>query len=170
MSADIQIRPFVGNDRPACSAIFEQLKDWFGIPESNQRYLAGLSELTSFVAEQKGRVVAFTSLRLHNPQSAEIEVIAVDSSLHRQGIGQRLVVRLEGELRAQGFRLFHVKTLGPSDPYEPYQRTREFYIALGFVPLFETVELWGPDNPALILVKSIGEGVHATEPSSEPAG
>jgi hypothetical protein len=69
---------------------------------------------------------------------------------------------LEGELRARGFRLFHVKTLGPSDPYEPYRRTREFYIALGFVPLFETVELWGPDNPALILVKSIGEGVRST--------
>ncbi len=168
MTADVKIRPFVPDDRAACAAIFDRLSDWFGIPETNQRYLAQLGELTSFVAERKDRVVGFTSLRLHNPESAELEVLAVDSSLHRQGIGRQLVDRLEAELRARGgIRLFHVRTLGPSDPYEPYRRTREFYRALGFVPLFESVELWGPENPALVLVKPMDGGKSATKRSAK---
>ncbi len=159
MPADVKIRSFVPDDRAACAAIFEGLSDWFGIPETNQRYLAELGELTSFVAELEDHVVGFTSLRLHNPESAELEVLAVDSSMHRLGVGRQLVGRLETELRTRGgIRLFHVKTLGPSDLYEPYRRTREFYRALGFVPLFESVALWGPENPALVLVKPMGGG------------
>lgn len=151
---DITIRPFRSDDRSKCAALFGQLSDWFGIPEANERYLADLGVLTSFVAERGEKLVGFTSLRMHNPESAEIEVLAVDPTLHRQGIGAKLVRRLEEELRSLGgFSLFHVKTLGPSDPYEPYRRTRSFYRAIGFIPLLETAELWGPENPALILVK-----------------
>jgi hypothetical protein len=43
-------------------------------------------------------------------------------------------------------------------PDEGYARTREFYTALGFRPLEELPDLW-PDNPCLIMVKSLGRTV-----------
>ncbi len=99
MATDIAIRSFSPDDRAACATIFDGLSDWFGIPESNQKYLAELGKLSSFVAERDGRVLGFASLRMHGSESAEIEVLAVDSSFHKQGIGRRLVERLETDLR-----------------------------------------------------------------------
>jgi GNAT superfamily N-acetyltransferase len=83
-------------------------------------------------------------------------VIAVDPGHHRAGVGSRLVERLESEVQTRGgVRLLHVKTLGPSDPDPEYGRTRAFYHALGFLPLFESDLLFGPDNPAVVLVKPL---------------
>jgi hypothetical protein len=48
-----------------------------------------------------------------------------------------------------------VKTRGPSQPDEGYERTRHFYLAHDFIPLFETDALWGAQDPALILVKPL---------------
>ena len=153
--ADLQVRPFRNGDRAACAKLFDRLPEWFGMPAANEKYLAGLSELPSFVAVLAEELVGFTSLRVHNPQSAEIEVLAVAPELHRQGIGGHLVDQLEEEMRGRGrFEFLHVKTLGPSMPDEGYARTRAFYRARGFVPLFETSELWGPENPALVLVRA----------------
>jgi hypothetical protein len=51
-------------------------------------------------------------------------------------------------------RLLQVKTLGPSAEWEPYERTRRFYRALGFIPLEEHLHLW-PSDPALVMVKPL---------------
>jgi len=57
---------------------------------------------------------------------------------------------------ARGARFLTVKTRGPSAPYEPYDRTRRFYQALGFAALEETTAYWGPENPTLVMAKAIG--------------
>jgi len=36
-----------------------------------------------------------------------------------------------------------------------YARTRAFYRALGFLPLEERTDIWGPENPCLISVKAL---------------
>jgi hypothetical protein len=74
--------------------------------------------------------------------------------MHRAGIGRQLVERAVADVRAAGVQLLQVKTLGPSDDYEPYARTRAFYEALGFLPLEEHLTLW-PGNPCLVLVKPL---------------
>ena len=48
-----------------------------------------------------------------------------------------------------------VKTLGDSHPDNNYKRTRGFYNKVGFYPLEEIKEIWGEENPCLIMVKSI---------------
>jgi len=50
--------------------------------------------------------------------------------------------------------MLQVKTLGPNKPHAGYERTRQFYTTVGFWPLEET-DLWGPDNPCLILVTNL---------------
>ena len=61
-----------------------------------------------------------------------------------------LVQMLDGD----GTRFVAVKTLSDRDPYPPYAETRAFYEAIGFTPLMD-LDIWGPDNPALLLVRSL---------------
>ena len=153
---EARIRPFHSGDREGCAEVFATLGDWFAIPEANTAYLDGLAELPSWVAEADGRIVGFASLRTHASCSVEIEVLAVERDRHRGGIGRRLVGALESEIaRRPDVTLFHVKTRGPSQPDAGYERTRRFYEALGFQPLFETEALWGPQDPALVMVRPV---------------
>jgi hypothetical protein len=43
----------------------------------------------------------------------------------------------------------------PSLPYAPYERTRAFYEAVGFEPLEEITEIWGPENPCPLMIMPV---------------
>jgi GNAT superfamily N-acetyltransferase len=73
---------------------------------------------------------------------------------HRQGVGRALIEVAQDHLRVDGVRYLQVKTLGMSHADAGYQRTRAFYLALGFAPLEEFDNLWS-DHPALLLVKCL---------------
>jgi GNAT superfamily N-acetyltransferase len=151
----IEILPFEATHRDDCERLLHGLPDWFGIPESNRSYIEGLSTLPAFVARHRGAVAGFVSIRVHGPKSCEIEILAVDRTLHRKGIGRALVGRCEEWARDARASLLHVKTLGPSHPDPFYAETRAFYRAIGFQPLFETTAFWGADQPTLILLKPL---------------
>jgi GNAT superfamily N-acetyltransferase len=151
-----RIRDIDATDIPACAEILAALPDWFGLEESNRRYIENLSRLPAAVALVSGEVVGFVSLERHNPHSVEIEAMAVEPGLHREGVGGALIVWAEGWCAEKGVRWLHVKTRGPATPDPGYERTRAFYLAAGFDPLFETLELWGPEDAALVLVKRVG--------------
>ena len=152
----MKIRRLEPADIGACEQILHALPEWFGIEESNRAYIRDLETLPSYVAIVDGEVAGFLSLKHHFSTATEIHVLAVERSLHRRGVGRALVERAEAGLRAAGVALLQVKTLGPSNPDEGYRKTREFYAALGFLALEETTTRWGPDNPALIMVKMLG--------------
>ena len=132
-----------------------ELPEWFGIPEANATYVESARVLPSYAAYFDADVVGICTIRHHNPESAEIDLLAVARAHHRVGVGRALVARVEQDLRADGVRMLQVKTLGPSDDYEPYVRTRFFYASAGFVPLEERTDIWGADNPCLIFVKAL---------------
>ena len=66
-----------------------------------------------------------------------------------------LLRHIEEVARSSGGLWLHVKTLGPSHPDPFYARTRTFYTAMGFAPLFESATLWGEKNPTLVSVKRL---------------
>jgi GNAT superfamily N-acetyltransferase len=138
-----------------CANLIESLPDWFGIPETNASYLRNLEVLPSWLAVREKKVVGAATLEEHFPGSFEIHFMAVHPSYHRQGIGRRLVEQLEAEARRSNGRWLHVKTLAPSHPDPFYARTRAFYFALGFAPLFESSAFWGIENPAVVLIKAL---------------
>lgn len=138
-----------------CEAILRALPGWFGIEESNLHYIDYVSTNPTFIARLDGKAVGFLALKQHFPLSAEIYVMAVHPDYHRQGVGRALVEAAEGHLKDTGTIFLQVKTLGASHPDEGYQKTRKFYLAMGFIPLEEFKDLWG-DNPALQLVKYLG--------------
>ena len=75
------------------------------------------------------------------------------------GTGRALVAAAEDWCRARDVRWLHVKTRGPSTYDEDYERTRRFYLAVGFEVLYESRTEWGPENAALVLVKFLPQVV-----------
>ena len=154
-SGPVAIEPFATRFRAECEALIAALPAWFGIPESNAAYLANLARLPSWIALLDGRVAGAITLEQHFATSFEVHFMAVRPELHRRGVGRALLRHVEAEARARGGRWLHVKTLAPSDPDSNYARTRAFYEGMGFTPLFESTALWGPENPAVVLVRAL---------------
>jgi len=135
--------------------IIRELPEWFGMEDANAAYVQASRVLPSFAARFGNDVVGVCLIRRHNPVAAEIELLAVTRDQHRQGIGRQLLARVERDLRADGVLLLQVKTFGPSGSSEEYARTRAFYASVGYVPLEERTDIWGPENPCLISVKPL---------------
>jgi GNAT superfamily N-acetyltransferase len=144
-------------DVPLCAAILESVRPWFGQDDSNRAFVESLRVLPAAVAlsPDGATVVGFIAVAPCSPRAAEIRVMAVERALHRRGFGRSLVEWGEEWCRREGTSWLHVKTLGPSTPDEGYERTRAFYVALGYEPLFESRTMWSGGNAALILVKHL---------------
>jgi GNAT superfamily N-acetyltransferase len=145
------------HDPDTVGRLLRSLPGWFGIESANAGYLQSARELPTYLARPAHgpatEPVGVLLARRHFAASAEIHLLAVDPSLHRQGVGRALVEELEADLIADGCELLQVKTLGPSSPDAGYARTRQFYKGLGFQPLEELQGLWGPESPCLIMIK-----------------
>lgn len=132
-----------------------QLPEWFGNEESLLDYIETVKENIYYVAYDGDKAIGFLCLKLHNQYTADIYVTGILKEYHRRGIGTKLVKVAEQYLIENGYKFFMVKTLGESSDYEFYKRTREFYCSVGFYPLEEIKEIWGEDNPCLIMVMSL---------------
>jgi GNAT superfamily N-acetyltransferase len=151
------------HDPDTVDRLLRSLPGWFGIESSIVEYVAKAHELPTYLAwpgkgspagGRERQPVGVLLAARHFPESAEIYLMAVEPSLHRQGIGRALVEALEAELIADGVELLQVKTLGPSCPDAGYDQTRQFYLSMGFRPLEEIPDLW-PENPCLVMVKPL---------------
>jgi GNAT superfamily N-acetyltransferase len=140
------------------------LPDWFGIPESTAEYVEAARRMPTLVARPAdppsctgvdASVVGILLLDQHVVETVEIHLMAVDPAWHRRGVGRALVESAAATARASGARLLEVKALGPSTDHEPYHRTREFYAALGFLPVEELHGLWNDGNSCLLLVRPL---------------
>ena len=161
--SNVRIVPFEARFHEPCEALIAALPGWFGLPDSNAAYLRNLSLLQSWVAILDSQVVGAITLEQHFPASFEVHFMAVRPEYHRRGIGRALLDRLEAEVRAAAGRWLHVKTLAASHPDPLYARTRAFYEAMGFSPLFESSAFWSADNPTVVMVKRLeAQGLRET--------
>ena len=139
-----------------CHAILATVGDWFGMPASNAEYERLAETGPAVLAVKDGAAAGLMLLKRHFATTLEVYFIGVERNRHRQGAGRALMDHAEAMARAEGRRFVMVKTHGPSANYEPYERTRRFYEALGYAALEELDVGWGPENPTLILVKAVG--------------
>ena len=155
---EVEVLPAASGLGPLVEPILRALPEWFGSEAATRGYIAQADAGPTWLAVDAaagGRPVGFLTVARHSPEAAEIAVMGVLPDCHRAGIGRRLVVAAEAHLRTDGVRFLEVKTLSDRHPDEGYARTRAFYLALGFVLLEEFPDLWGPANPAWLMVKSL---------------
>lgn len=150
----LTIEPMQQHEAETCEQILRELPAWFGIEEAIQEYRRDIEQMETLVARDSEQIIGFVTVRQHFPESGEIQVMAVRSNFHGRGVGRMLVESAENHFRKTNTPLLQVKTLGASHPDAGYAKTRAFYRAVGFLPLEET-DLWGEDNPCLIMVKPL---------------
>jgi ribosomal protein S18 acetylase RimI-like enzyme len=78
--------------------------------------------------------------------------MAVRPEHHRRGVGRQLVLEVERRLRSEGVAYLQVTTLSAGAGDEGYLGTLAFYRSVGFRVLEEMPMLWGPRQPAVLLV------------------
>ncbi len=162
----------------AAEGVLRALPAWFGIEAAIVDYARAADELPTFVARAgavandgptgdgsgrpsptsdgtTGESVGFVTLRPTSACAVELHVMGVLREWQRRGVGRALVERARSYARAEGLAFLHVKTLAPSDPDPGYAATRAFYLAMGFRPLEVLPQVWGPENPCLLLVMTV---------------
>lgn len=143
------------NKSEVCEKILRSLPKWFGIESAILDYIKDAERMPMFVTIVESEIVGFLSLNFHNKYTAEIHVIGVLPQFHRNGAGKELVRAAEKYLSEKGYKYLSVKTLSESRPNEEYDRTRNFYYGVGFLPVEEFKTLWGEHNPCLLLIKNL---------------
>ncbi len=148
------IRRMAQGEGARCEQVMRSLPKWFGIEEAILDYVTSSETMETYLAEEAGQVVGFITLHQRSPVSAEVHCMAIRPEFHGRGLGRALLKHAEGVLLSGSIEFVQVKTLGPSRPNAEYERTRGFYQHMGFQPLEEN-DLWGRDNPCLIMVKHL---------------
>ena len=138
-----------------CESILRSLPQWFGIEQVLIKYLKEIEKLPTLLAQVDNRYVGFLTFKRHNQYAAELYIMGIYPEYQRCGIGRTLVRHAESILRQQNIEYWQVKTLAASHPDPFYIQTRAFYSAMEFRPLEEFRQLWGKDNPCLLMIKHL---------------
>ncbi len=131
--------------------VLEALRDWFGIDESREQYIAGSADEIFVAAREGDAYVGFLCLKETGRETVELAVMGVLREHHRSGIGKRLFEAAKAIAQEEGYLFMQVKTVRMG-VYEDYDITNRFYQACGFKEFEVIPELWDEANPCQIYV------------------
>ena len=150
------VRVAAAQDAVACAEIVAGLEDFFtdDVPD---KVRSDLREHGGWVIDDAGEVVGFVIVERRGARAAEILWAAVAADRRGGGLGRQLIEHALDELSADGVQIVEVKTLDPSAGYAPYDATRAFWIARGFVQfdMIDPLPGWPPGNPAALLAVAL---------------
>lgn len=144
-----------GERSALCERVLRSLPDWFGIEEALLGYVRDAAGQQVFAAQLDDREAGFVALKEQTGCADEVWVMGVFPWAHRRGVGRALIERCEQACLRQGKEYLTVKTLADTHPDPGYAETRRFYLAMGFRPLEVFPDLWGEENPCLLMVKRL---------------
>ena len=148
------IRALEPADGDACDAIMRGLPEWFGLEHGLVEAARAVREDGGLATVEDGDVAGFATVRRATDAALDITWLAVRRERHRHGLGAALVEAAVARARAEGATFLTAWTLAASDPDPQYAATRAFYARMGFAAAAEA-EIWGPENPAVLLVRSV---------------
>jgi len=147
---------FVPEEKSAiCNSVLRALPNWFGVEASIVDYVKKVRTMPFYTAFDDAEPVGFVAIKAHNPYTSEIYVMGVLKEYHRKGIGKKLVALCEQSCRDSSVEFLTVKTLDESRESKSYEKTRLFYLSIGFRPLEVFPLFWDEDNPCLFMAKHI---------------
>lgn len=150
---DIIIRDYMPSDAPQTAAAFDQFQDYFLPIDPLSRIIRGegyglaylektlqdlrVHEGALFVAEQSAQIVGLVAgivnhrsgwqlLEDRTKVSGDVTELYIEESLRRQGLGARLLERMEQYLSQKGCELIHISVFAPN------QNAYDFYKAQGY--------------------------------------
>ena len=135
-----------------CKEIVDNLPDWFD-EQGRREYVAGVSDTDVWASYDDGKLAGFISIKKNNESTSEIYVFGVLKEYQRGGFGSKLLESACHDIAASTIKLLAVKTLDSSADYEFYDRTRNFYLKQGFLPVDVYKKIWNEENPCLVMVK-----------------
>lgn len=141
--------------REIAQTVLDSLPDWFGIPESTAEYIRESAAMPFWADMENGVPRGFIVLKETSPFAAELYVMGVVPTCHRQGVGRALFQALYAHAKAHGYAFLQVKTVREGC-YAEYDRTIAFYRSMGFQELECLPSLWDACNPCQIFIMSIG--------------
>ena len=150
----VAIRTASQSDVEGCVAVLAALPDYF-TPDTYDDLRQRFDECRVWVAEGEDvGIIGCVLLQPRYEHSAEIFYAAVHPDHQRRGVGRRLVERLLSETELP---VIEVKTLDASSGYEPYEATRAFWQAMGFVQIdcIDPLPGWQPGNPSAIFIRAL---------------
>jgi GNAT superfamily N-acetyltransferase len=138
--------------RKICAEIISDLPEWFDA-NGQVDYPKGVKGTLFLAYFNDEKPIGFISIQENNSFTSEIYVIGVLKEYQGKKIGRTLLEAVYAKLIKQKKKLLAVKTLDASAGYAPYDRTRSFYSANGFMPIDCYPKIWNKENPCLIMVK-----------------
>ncbi|WP_026478211.1 GNAT family N-acetyltransferase [Alkaliphilus transvaalensis] len=138
-----------------CESILRALPNWFGVEESIIDYVKTTKEMPFFAVYSDSEAVGFVAIKIHNRYTAEVCVMGILKEFHRKGIGSLLIRKCEQFCKENDIEFLTVKTLDESRLSKSYEKTRLFYVSMGFRPLEVFKTLWDESNPCLFMAKYI---------------
>ena len=133
----------------------EALPAWFGIESARENYIHAINDQAVFAYVSDNQPIGFIGLKTHNQLNIEIYVMGVLPAWHRQGIAKQLIERTTEYAKQNAIQFLTVKTLSAQSDDENYAKTRLFYESCGFAPFEELPDLWGENNPCMMMIKPI---------------
>jgi GNAT superfamily N-acetyltransferase len=118
-----------------CRKIIKDLPEYFGLPDVNEAYAAGMHSRQNFAAKIDGDYIGLISLDFHYSNNCNIYWMAVLRDFQGQGVGCALIESASNFAKEKAARTMTVETLAPSDSDKNYLRTYTFYQSVGFLPL-----------------------------------
>ena len=131
--------------------VLEALRDWFGIDESREQYIAESANEILVAAREDDKYVGFLCLKETGCETVELAVMGVLREYHHSGIGKSLFEAAKAIALDEGYLFMQVKTV-KMGVYEDYDVTNRFYQACGFKEFEMIPELWDEANPCQIYV------------------
>ena len=152
----VDIRDVFRSDEKSsiCSSVLRALPSWFGIESSIVDYTNDVQPMPFYAAFDGDKPVGFVAIKRHNNDTAEVYVMGILKDYHRKGIGRKLVELCEKYCIDNKMAFLTVKTLDESRESKSYEKTRLFYLSVGFKPLEVFPLLWDESNPCLFMAKS----------------
>lgn len=138
-----------------CNLILRSLPKWFGIESAIVDYVNDVKGMDTWAVYADNELAGFISINKHNNSTAEVHVIGVLEKFHHMGLGKILIQHAEEFLISENIKFLTVKTLSELRKDENYEKTRLFYLAMGFSPVEVFKTLWGEHNPCLLMIKSL---------------
>ncbi len=119
-----------------CRQITADLPEYFGLPEANEQYFAGVRTRENFASIIDGKYAGLLSLDFPYPGNSNVYWMAVLREFQGHGVGSKLLLHVCAFAKTRGTTTMTVETLAPQEADENYLKTYKFYKHSGFKPLF----------------------------------